>query len=213
MVIKNIYLILFIVFLPCCRQTISDIATAHKMVKDGMEYVNSPEAKNNFNRIENEKKMTGQLVMKIDQSNSNEIIKSKNVLLSNFDSLFSRIDKIIHTVEHNHGKDNNGEILNKRETKFVNQILLEHKMASELRLNIQETIDKSMKIIIENQLKITKEELPLKLNLFMEADGKSWEEYTFKDMPYSAIMPIFTKYKNDVILTKLLLLEELANKK
>lgn len=34
-----------------------------------------------------------------------------------------------------------------------------------------------------------------------------------KDMPYSAIMPIFTKYKNDVILTKLLLLEELANKK
>jgi len=142
------------VSLPCCRQTKSDISTAHKMVKDGMEYADSPEAKNNYNRLENEKKMMGQLVMKIDQSNSNE-----------------------------------------------------------LRLNIQETIDKSMKIIIENQLKITREELPLKLNLFMEADGKSWEEYTFKDMPYSAIMPIFTKYKNDVILTKLLLLEELANKK
>lgn len=201
------------VSLSYCRQTNSDFATAHKMVKDGMENADSPEAKNIYNRLENEKKMTGQLVMKIDQSNSNEIIKSKNVLLSNFDSLFSRIDKIIHTVEHNHGKDNNGEILNKRETKYVNKILLEHKMASELRLNIQETIDKSMKIIIENQLKITKEELPLKLNLFMEADGKSWEEYSFKDMPYSAIMPIFTKYKNDVILTKLLLLEELANKK
>jgi len=178
--LKNMYLFLFMVSLPCCRQTKSDISTANKMVKDGMEYVDSPEAKNNNNRLENEKKMTGQLVMKIDQTNSKAIIKSKNDLLSNLDSLNIRIDKIIHTVEHNHGKDNNGEILNKRETKFVNQILLEHKMASELRLNIQETIDKSMKIIIENQLKITREELPLKLNLFMEADGKSWEEYTFK---------------------------------
>jgi len=103
MVIKNMYLFLFMVSLPCCRQTKSDISTAHKMVKDGMEYADSPEAKNNYNRLENEKKMMGQLVMKIDQSNSNE-----------------------------------------------------------LRLNIQETIDKSMKIIIENQLKITKEELPLK---------------------------------------------------
>ena len=85
-------------------------------------------------------------------------------------------------------------------------------MATQLKFAINKGVESTLKIISGNQLKLTKKELPLSLNLFVESSGKNWEEYIFQNMPYDAVIPIFSKYRNDVILNKLLVLDELSKK-
>lgn len=212
MTINSMLIFVIHLSLECCGQTKSETAKAREMVEDGMKYVKSDEAKVISKKIANEKVLTKQLAIKIDESNSAQLISGKDEIISTSNTLINLIDGIIFTIEKAHGKDKNGEILNKRESTIVNKVMFDEKMATKLKFFIDKSIESTMKIISENQIQLVKEELPLKLNLFMETNGKTWEEYNFQNMPFGAVIPIFSKFKNDIILNKLLVLEELSKK-
>jgi len=212
MPINRIIVLVIVLSFECCGPPKSEISNATKTVEDAKRYMNSDEAKNISDRIANEKVLSDQLAIIIDESQSALLIHSKNEIIEISTNLINLTEEIIVTIEETHGKDQNGEILNKSESKYVNQVMLDKKMATQLKLAINKNIESSMKIFSENQINITKEELPLSLNLFMETNDITWEEYIFQNMPFGAVMPVLLKYKNDVQLNKLFVLEELSKK-
>lgn len=194
----------------CVGQTKPEDKKAEELIQDAMQNARSDESNQLFQKLEQEVKLTLDLTTKIDSSNSPILIQSKDTLLLICTNLISSLDESRELLETRHGKLAGGELKNKMDSKHVNHIFLEEGNALKIKFQIQNAISQIEGIGIKNSLNITSEDFPLQLNLFMEEDEKTWEEYIFKDMPAAAVLPLITKYRNDIILTKLMVLEQLA---
>lgn len=200
----NKFLILPLLFLINCKQY-REVRKAEKMVDQGVEYVNSPEAKTISSRIDNEKEISKNYIRRITETESNTKIESAKRIISVSDSLIETIEKIKFDLAKLHvTKDD------ERSYKMINQYMIQEGNGLKFKEAISKSIDKMIKIALELGIAISADSLPLKIYNHMEKDGKTWEEYNFGYMPYGATKPIFEKLKNDAILSKLLVLEKIA---
>lgn len=213
--IHKIILPLLCLTFYCCnstKKTQAEIDKSEAMIEKSLIYVHSEEAKTRNYKIENETSIVKSLTIKINALNKPDISNSKDSIISICDNQLNRILKLKKEIESRHGITKNGELMIPRESKFINEIFLKEGKGKELKNSIKLTISKLITISNINELAITADSLPLQLNLFMEKQNKTWENYTFENMPAGAVEPILESFKNNIILTKILLLERLAAK-
>lgn len=151
-----------------------------------------------------EQEEINKLIIKIDSSNSASKIEAKDKILSSM----RRLSNFIYGIE----KDLLKLHPNKEDEKSnnnINMYMIEEGNAKLLKEAISKSINDMIRISSSEKLDINTETLPLKLYFHMEAKGKTWEEYNFRNMPYGAVKPILSKFKKDIILTELLMLESL----
>lgn len=192
-----------LLFINC--QQYKEVSNAQKMVDQGLKYVNSPEAKSESDKIKNEKIISERYIRKIAESKSSLKIESASTIILTFDSLVKYIEQVKLDLDQLHVTKEDERSYNK-----VNKYMIEEGNGLRLKESIEETITKVLKIATELNIDISKDALPLKLYDYMKTNGKTWEEYIFDHMPYGATNPILEKYKNDAILSKLMVLEKMA---
>jgi DNA-binding Xre family transcriptional regulator len=196
----------------CIQQASTEIKNAVSNTERARQYLDSIEALQANSTLENANEITKKLVNKIDQSKSDKLISSKDTLLNICSHLTAVIDDIIMALNEKHGVDKDGDIMDSKTSKYVNLILIEQRKADVLRFEIQQSINQIIGVVKAHKLELKNEDLPMQLNFFMEEKGQTWQAHIFKDMPYGATMPIFSKLKNDITWTKLKILEALAQK-
>ena len=152
--------------------------------------------------------LTGSTLFAQQQANQvcNNLRDSINIYSQNVEV---KIDEIITELKSLHGVNDSGEILNKMDTIHVEQILLENGQASLLKQRLLETKLYFDRIVSNCSLSISEIEKPFTLNLSMEENGTSWEEYSFKGMPALGALPILKYYLTKLDETKLKLLSQL----
>jgi|GEM_PF-3713104 len=199
--------------LSSCKGQIDEIERAHEIVEQAKQEIRTEEFQSKLRKIQNSENSKNSLIDQIENSESNELIRSKNQVLAISDSLKKILTNSKELLIAKHGLDENGNIKNTTEVKHVNQLFIEENRAKEIKQEFIASEKKFMDMSSHYKLGLTNEDIPLQLNLFMEKEGKSWETYTFQDMPTMALLPIISKLNNDVILTELLMLEKLVSRK
>ena len=153
---------------------------------------------------------------KLNESKNNtdsaEIANSKKQVVKICNSLKELLADSKQRLIDKHGTDQEGNIKNKSEHKHVKEIFLTQKIGTKIKESFIEAENQIFQIAMKHQLDITREDIPITLNFFMEKEGQSWEEYLFKEMPVTAVLPMFTKLKNDVTATEYRMLKKLNNK-
>ena len=169
------------------------------MVEKGLAAANA-----HLEKTKNEKEEIDKLIFKIDSTKSALKIEAKERILDSTAKLFNVINRIEKDLLELHPNKED-----EKSYKMINKYMIEKGNAKLFKEAISKSINDMIQISSSAKLNITKEILPIKLNLHMEVKGISWEEYNFSDMPYGATKPILAKFKNDIILTKILMLESL----
>ena len=196
---KLIIIILSIIFITSCSDKIKEIDNAFKMVDKGLAAANAQ-----LDKTKNEKEEIDKLLLKIDSTKSSTKIETKERILNSTAELLNEIDRIEQDLLKLHPEEED-----EKSYKMINTYMIEKGNARLFKEAISKSISDMIQISSSAKLNITTETLPIKLNLHMEAKGKTWEEYNFSGMPYGATKPIFAKFKNDITLTKLLMLQNL----
>lgn len=203
-------LILIICLSSCIGQSKTDIEKAKELVKEAEAYVKTDEAINKQHRLNSEYQLTEELKTTIESKGIVDLKNSSDLAIRLSTDLIKILDSSVTILVDKQGRNSNGDIKDKMNPMNVNQIFIEEGRAKLIKSEIQKTIESYMTIVENHDLKITKSDLALQLNLFMVEKGKSWEEYTFKDMPAGHLLPIINKYRKDAVLVKIQVLEELA---
>lgn len=210
----NLSIVIFTICLNgCIGQSKSDIEKAKELVKEAEAYINTEEAIIKRQGLNIEYQLTSELKNKIESKGSVELKNSAEWVIKLCADLIKVLDNSIAILVDKQGKDHNGDMKDKMNPKNVNQIFIEEGRAKLIKSEIQKSIESHMAIVKNHDLKIERSDLALQLDLFMEENGESWEEYTFKDMPPGPLLPIIKKYRNDAVLTKLQVLESLTKLK
>ncbi len=209
-------LILFSIFwVRCEAQTLEDTEEykeAQKDVSESLERVKSKDFQELIRRIEQEEKISAQLSERIDRAGSAQFISSKDSINHYYNGLITQLEDLIMGLREKHGTKKDGTLKDKMNADHVNTIFIEAGNARDLKTQMLITTNKSLEIAEQNEIKLNKEDLPLYARDFSEREGLSWEEYFFKDMPATAIMPLLKRFESDVKLSKLILLESLEGK-
>jgi len=209
--VKYILFLFAILFSSCIGQMVYDVKKTYEIVDEMERYSQSEEALTKRERLINEKTLTLQYSDKIESSENSELINYRDLVLRLCETLLNNLEGSIQLIRQKHGTDPDGNLNDRWSSFHVNKIFIEDGRGKMIKLSIGQTIDQLIEGAMDIEIDLTADELPLKLNLFMEEEGKTWEEYFFKDMPAIATIPIFGKFKQDVTLTKLDLLERLAS--
>lgn len=179
------------------------------------EKIKHSESENNY-PVESRKSLKEEeadLIQKIKKSNSSTVVMDMEIVINHANHIELFIDSInMELVEKSGGRNENGWLKTPKEKRFTNEILIDSGHATKLKGLIINGIDQMNDLMIKYDFDEEIEELPLKIDLEMENEGKLWEEYVFRNMPVGAVQPLFTKLKNDAKITKVFMLERFANK-
>ena len=211
-ILKYILVLTVLIVTSCKSQVEKEIEKAHEIVEQAIQETSTKDWKDEQTHFDNVVVIENDLNIKINHSKDKMLIAGKDSVIAICNLLLSELKTSKTVLEEKHGLDTYGELNNKMETEYVNEIFLEQKRGQKIKVQIQHTISKLEEISNNLKLGITKEEIPLKLNLSMEKKGNSWENHIFKDMPAFGVMPIFQKYERDIVLTKLIILEKIEVK-
>lgn len=196
-----------------CKGQIDEINRAHEIVEQAKQEIKSDEFQSEQRKIQNSVNTKTVLIKHIDNSESGELIKSKSQVLAICNSLKKILTNSKELLIAKHGLDEKGNLRNKSKVEHVNQLFIKENRATKIKDLIIASEKEFLNISSKHKLGLSGEDIPIKLNLFMEKEGQTWEGYTFQDMPAMALLPIIRKLNNDVILTELLMLEKLGNRK
>lgn len=211
---KILYLIsiLFLLVLSSCKGQIDEIKRAHEIVEQAKKEIQTEEFQSKHREIQNSENKKISLSEKIDNSGLENLIESKKRVMAISNSLKKILANSKKLLTDKHGLDKNGNLRNKSEIQHVNQVFIEENRAKKIRDLFVDSEKEFLAISLQEELGLTNKDLPIKLNLFMEQEGKTWESYTFQDMPAMALLPIIRKLNNDVYLTELIMLEKLVSR-
>ena len=147
----------------------------------------------------------------IDASNNEEIIQTKNELLSEIDEFSIFLDATKEQmIEQSGGYNDSGRIKNSRNTEAVNHVMFELGKGNEIMSRLIGCIK-----MINEKAELSEQqakELPLRIDLDFDRKGQTWDEYIFKDMPIGATIPIFSKFSNDCKASKVFVLNVLKER-
>lgn len=209
---RSVYFILMVLTLSCSScvvKPISEIRETKNLLNQVKESTQSEEAGTERQSLVREEEIAQELINQIDKKNSEQLTNHCKQLLSICSQLIQLLDTSVVSLENRHGRDENGKLINWNELIYVNQIFITEGRGELIKTEILHSINMILEVLNHYETTIEKEDLPLKLHIEIEEKGISWEEYMFKDMPARAIVPILKKFRNDVVLTRILILEEL----
>jgi len=212
MKIRYHILLLMSLVLTNCKSQDSGITITHKILEEAGKGIESDEFQLKRKRIQSSEISSAELVRQIDLYGSLKLIKYKGIVLLTCDSLLNTLFDSEQLLKLNHGVDDNGNLKNEFDYSHVNKLFLEENRGKTFKELFLTSEKKLMSIVTTQNLDIQNNRLPIKLNLFMEERGQTWEDYIFQNMPAMGLLPIFKKLNKDVELTKLLLLEKLSEK-
>lgn len=112
------------------------------------------------------------------------------------------------------GPGEDGLPLRKADKDIPTRLFLNEGRGAELRKKVEETRQRLLALVDEPAARqqLT-ERIPLKISaLPKDTDKKSWEQFTFQQMPVAAVVPILTKFQNDARVAETALLNHFAGK-
>lgn len=210
--INYIILSSLLIVTSCNSQVGQEIKKTKEIVEQIEKDLKTEESRLEQASITNHSQIEETLLKQISSSENSALIKDADFIISICDSLISDLEISRILVEEAHGLTSEGELKNKMETVFVNDIFIKQKKGIYLKNQIEHSSEKLLEISSKHKLEITKENIPIKLNLFMEKNNQTWENYNFNQMPAMGVMPMLGKFQKDIILTKLMMLEKMALK-
>jgi len=116
-------------------------------------------------------------------------------------------------IENAGGLDKNGLPKEKDNKDIAQRVMLKSGKAELLKNQILETREKLLNLVDDDEVRqqIGKS-IPLKINPIPEnSDKKTWEHFTFQQMPVAAVLPILSKFQNDAKLTETTILNHFFN--
>jgi gliding motility-associated protein GldM len=110
------------------------------------------------------------------------------------------------------GKD--GTPVRKADKDITTRLLVNNGKGEELKSKISETREQLLALVDEPEARAQlAERIPLKINdVPAGSDKKSWAQFTFQQMPVAAVMPILSKFQNDVMVAETAILNHFADK-
>ena len=111
------------------------------------------------------------------------------------------------------GLDKNGLPQQKDNKDISQRVLLKNGRAEVLKNKIIETREQLLALVddavVRQQIA---DNIPLKINPIPEgSDKKTWELFTFQQMPVAAVLPMLSKFQNDAKLTETTILNHFFN--
>lgn len=103
-------------------------------------------------------------------------------------------------IETSGGLDENNEPIAKQKKDPTTRLFVNEGRGEELESRIVEVRDNLLALIEDgNEKELLDKILPLELQPIPEdSDKKSWAQFTFQQMPVAAVLPILSKFQNDV---------------
>jgi len=110
--------------------------------------------------------------------------------------------------------DENGHPKKKGNKDISTRIMVNNKKGFELEEMVTETRDKLLNIIEEEtERQRFNQTLPLKINSIpANSTKKNWVEFTFQQMPLAAVLPLLSKFQNDLKVSEAILLKHFMSK-
>ncbi len=109
--------------------------------------------------------------------------------------------------------DENGHPMKKGNKDISTRIMVNNKRGFELEEMVNTTKDNLLNILEEEEKQRFSRTLPLKINPIPENTTKNnWVEFTFQQMPLAAVLPILSKFQNDLKVSEAILLKHFMGK-
>ena len=117
-------------------------------------------------------------------------------------------------VEESGGMDEEGLPKGKKEKDVTTRILIDEGVGMELEERISITKMELLDLIEEEEAKASLENrIPLKINPIPEdSEKKNWADFTFTQMPVAAVLPMLSKFQNDIQVSEAALLNHFLSK-
>lgn len=111
------------------------------------------------------------------------------------------------------GLDKNGLPQQKDNKDISQRVLLKNGRAEVLKSKIIETRAQLLALVDDETIRQQiADNIPLKINPIPEdSDKKTWEQFTFQQMPVAAVLPMLSKFQNDAKLTETTILNHFFN--
>lgn len=117
-------------------------------------------------------------------------------------------------IEEAGGLDKNERPVKKDDKDITTRILVNNKKGFELEEMVKNTRISLLEIIEDEVAKARfNQNLPLKINeIPTDAEQKNWVDFTFKQMPLAAVLPLLSKFQNDLKVSEATLLKHFLGK-
>jgi len=117
-------------------------------------------------------------------------------------------------VETSGGLDENNEPVSKQRKEPSTRLFVEQGKGDDLEKRIEEVRIQLLNLLDDKNAKALLDKvLPLEIEPIPEdSDKKSWAQFTFQQMPVAAVMPILSKFQNDVKIAESAILSHFYNK-
>ena len=117
-------------------------------------------------------------------------------------------------IEEAGGLDEKNQPKRKDDKSITTRILVNNKKGFELETMVKNTRDNLLNIVEDAEAKQRFEKnLPLKINeIPADSEKNNWVEFTFQQMPLAAVMPLLSKFQNDLKVSEAALLKHFISK-
>jgi len=186
----------------------SEIDKAHEIVEKGLSQTKEPIAPNH-KALTNTDSLVHALLTKIKESHPDNIYDMSLNAVSVCKRIEQQTDGIINAIQTAHTLDEQGELNDRRNAKYVNEIMIKQDVGRSLHKTLKQSsqilsiaarsLDADPKYVV--QISTGQQDIP---------PNTSWWEYNFMDMPGQAALPILRKLNKDAHETKIRFLKHVS---
>jgi len=152
------------------------------------------------------------LLLRIKETQTETIYDMSQDILMITKKIELRTDSLITALEDAHGVDNNGDLIDKRNTQHLYSILIEkgqgEKLFEMLRSSSRILSIAAQSLGLDHEsvvhISVGKQDVP---------ENTTWWMYNFEDKPAQTVIPILRKFNNDARTTKVEFLNQIAEMK
>ncbi len=118
------------------------------------------------------------------------------------------------TITESGGFDEDNKLVGLKDKDVTTRLFVDENRGEELETKIIETRERLLELIEEDEARETvAANIPLNIKPIPEdSDKENWAQFTFSQMPVAAILPMLSKFQNDVRVAETALLNYYANK-
>lgn len=105
------------------------------------------------------------------------------------------------------GLDEEGQAVRKTDKDITTRMLVNEGKGSELHRKVMEVREQLLNQLEEGERKVMEAAIPLNIKeIPQKSDKKNWAQFTFQQMPVAAVLPILSKFQQDVRISETVLL-------
>lgn len=116
-------------------------------------------------------------------------------------------------IEEAGGLDETGQAVRKTDKDITTRMLVNEGKGNELQQKVQEVRVQLLDLLEEEERNVLQAAIPLNIReLPQKTDKKDWAQFTFQQMPVAAVLPILSKFQQDVRISETVLLNYFLGK-